>query len=467
MGRQRSNGQDRAASIGGSAVVVGASMAGLCAARVLADRFDRVTVLDRDELPDGPVARAQVPQGRHPHLLLAAGAQLLEGWFPGLGAELEAAGAQPVDLCGDTYWYQAGGPARRAASAAVGPAMSRPLLEWVVRRRVAALPNVEIHDRTAVTGLVVTPDRARVTGVRLADGPQIDADLVVDASGRQAHSLGWLADLGYEPPPVSQVHVDTRYVSRTYRRTQSPDRDWKMAGIIDDPAAKRLTMALPLEGDRWIVMFGGVHGEVAPLDEAERLEYASTFPSPAIATLLADAEPLSDVATHRFPANQLRHVAKLRRFPAGWVLLGDAVSSFNPIYGQGMTSAAQQAQALGTCLDRAGAVDHRFARRYFKAASKVVAVPWSIAVGTDFAYPETTGEKPAGTDLLNRYTDRLTIAAQHDDVVSARFNEVVALLRRPESLMSPGMLFRVWRHGGRGPAADAATASPAPAAVRP
>jgi 2-polyprenyl-6-methoxyphenol hydroxylase-like FAD-dependent oxidoreductase len=429
-------------------------MAGLAAARVLADRFEEVTVLDRDELPDAPVPRAEVPQGRHPHLLLAAGAQLLDGWFPGLTAELLAGGAEEVDLCADTYWHQGGGPARRPVSPARGPAMSRPYLEWAVRRRVAALANVTIHDRTAVGGLDLDHERAAVRGVVLEDGQVVAADLVVDASGRQARTLPWLDDAGFESPPVSRVHVDTRYVSRTYRRTPSPHRDWKMAGIVDDPSSNRLALALPMEGDRWIVLFGGLHGESAPLDETERRAYAASYPSTAIAELLAECEPLSEVATHRFPASQRRHVEKLRRFPGGWVLLGDAVCSFNPIYGQGMTSAAQQAQVLGECLDRAGRVDTRMARRYFKAAARIVNVPWSMAVGSDFAYAGTTGPKPPGTDALNRYTDRLIVAAQHDDAVSVRFNEVVALLRRPEALLTPGMLYRVWRNGGRGPAPD-------------
>jgi 2-polyprenyl-6-methoxyphenol hydroxylase-like FAD-dependent oxidoreductase len=318
---------------------------------------------------------------------------------------------------------------------------------------VAALPGVEIRDRTAAVGLTTDRDGGRITGVRLEDGDVLDADLVIDASGRGAHSLGWLAMLGLEPPRTSVVRVDTRYVSRTYRRTPSADRDWQAAAVVDAPATNRLGIALPVEGDRWIVLLAGLGGESPPLPEDERVAYARRLPDPVIADLMASSEPLGPPATHRFPANQRRHVERMRRFPVGWVLLGDAVCSFDPIYGQGMTSAALQAQALGRCLDRAGTVDRRFARRYFAAAGKAVAVPWSIAVGGDFDYPGTRGPKPFGTDLLNRYVARATVAGRHDDSVVRRLNEVLALVRRPESLLAPGFVLRVLRTP-RGPAAS-------------
>jgi 2-polyprenyl-6-methoxyphenol hydroxylase-like FAD-dependent oxidoreductase len=435
--------------IGESAVVIGASMAGLCAARVLADRFDRVTVLDRDRLPDGPTWRQQVPQGRHPHLLLAAGARLLEGWFPGVIDELYAGGAVELDLSADLYWYQSGGVARRPASSLKGPSMTRPFLEWTIRRRLASIPATTIRGNTTVEGLDLDPTGTRVAAVRLDDGVTVPCDLVVDATGRRARSLGWLAALGYPQPEVSRVEIDTRYVTQELRRRELPSREWKMAGVIDAPASKRIAMALPVEGNRWLVVFGGVHGEVAPTDVHQRLAYARTLPAPVIANVLEESEPVADPVTHRFPSSQRRHVERMKRFPLGWVLLGDAIGSFNPIYGQGITSAALQADALGTALDRSGATDRPFARRYFKAASRIVNTAWSTAVGSDFAYPDTTGPKPPGTELLNRYMDKVLVAAQRDDAVSLRFNEVVAMVRKPESLMAPRFALRVLRAARR------------------
>lgn len=433
----------RTAQVDGRAVVVGASMAGLCAARVLADRFSRVVVLDRDRLPDAPTPRQLVPQGRHPHLLLAAGARILEGWFPGLTADLRAAGAVELDLCRDFLWHQAGGTQRRPASSLVGPAMSRPLLEWTVRRRVEALPNVEIRGAVHARGLTLDGHGDRVVAVQTGGGEEVAADLVVDATGRAARSVDWLAACGYPAPATTVVEVDTRYVSRVLRRRDSPERDWKAAAVIGDPETKRLAMVLPMEGDRWIVLMAGLNGESPPTDDTEALAYARQLDSPEIADILTEAPLLGEAVTHRFPASQRRRIERLRRYPIGWVLLGDAVCSFDPIYGQGMTSAAQQAQALGSALDRHGRVDRAFARRYFRAASRIVDVPWSIAVGGDFAYPGTTGKKPFGTDVVNRYMDRVIRAGQCDDRVVIRFNEVAALVRSPQTLLAPSFVLRV------------------------
>lgn len=321
--------------------------------------------------------------------------------------------------------------------------MSRPYLELTVRRRLTSMPNVSIRGDTDVQG-VTLDDTGRVVAVQL-DDHSLPCELVVDATGRQAHTLSWLEQLGYPQPAISRVEVNTRYVTQELARHEHPERDWKAAGVIDEPAAKRLAMALPVEGDRWLVVFGGVHGEAAPGDAGERLAYARTLPSPVIAQLLEESDPLTEPVTHRFPASQRRHVERLKRFPLGWVLLGDAIGSFNPIYGQGMTAAAQQAAALAEALDRQGQIDARFARRYFKAASRVVNLAWSTAVGSDFVYAETTGPKPPGTDLINRYMNRVTVAAQHDDAVSLRFTEVVAMVRKPESLLTPAFILRVLR----------------------
>ena len=440
--------------VGGTAVVVGASMAGLCAARVLADRFDQVLVFDRDDLPEGPEHRRLVPQGHHPHLLMKAGERLLERWFPGFTDELVAGGAVPVDLNGDLFWWDAGGPARRPNSDLVSPAMSRPFLEHTVRSRVATLPGVSMRGGAAVSGLATDAGGSRVTGVHLEDGTVVAADLVVDASGRQARSLPWVEELGFEAPPVSQVHIDTTYVSGIYRRSEGSLPDWKGAGILGGPETRKQINCMPMEGDRWIIVIAGFNGLPLPTEQHGMLAMARSFESQAIADVMATSEPLGPLAVYRFPANQRRRVEKMRRFPLGWVLLGDAVCAFNPVYGQGMSSAAQQAEALGVELDRAGAVDRQFSRRYFKAAGRIVSGPWSVAAGGGFAFPATTGDKPMGTDLLNRYVRRVTIAGHHDDVAAARFKEVAAMVRRPESLMAPLFMARVLWASRKGPAGD-------------
>ncbi|MFH9728228.1 FAD-dependent oxidoreductase [Streptomyces sp. NPDC017254] len=435
--------------LGESAVVVGAGMAGLCAARVLSDHFGQVTVVDRDVLPEQARSRPHVPQDRHPHLLLHAGSRLLEGWFPGILDELYAAGATEFDMCGDFYRHQCGGPLIRPASGMVGPVMSRPLLEATVRGHVAALPDVAFRDGSPAKGVVTGDGGARIVGVRLSDGSALDCDLLVDATGHQARSLGWLKRMGYAEPPTSVVTVDIHYASRTYHREEQPARDWKAAAVIGGPDSRRLAVALPWEGDRWVVGLVGVNGEVPPADEADRLAFARSLDSPVIADLMAASRPLDETAVYRFTADRRRHVERMRRFPLGWVLIGDAVCSLDPVYGQGMSTAAQQAAALGRVLDESRALDRHFSRRYFRAVAHPVAVAWSAAAGGDFAYADTTGKKPPGTDLFNRYLARVAHAAQQDSTVCVRFSEVAGLVRRPEWLLTPAFVLRVLRHARR------------------
>ena len=221
-------------------------------------------------------------------------------------------------------------------------------------------------------------------------------------------------------------------------------------------------MLLPMEGDQWILLIAGINGETPPTEP-------QAMPSATPLRLTGHrghrsrtSEPIGEPVTHRFPANQRRHIESLRRFPLGWVLLGDAVCSFNPIYGQGMTSAAQQAGALGRLPRPRWRGEPILRPAYFRAASRIVDTPWSIAVGGDFAYAGTTGKKPFGTDLLNHYMDRVIKAGQCDDDVVIRLNEVIALVRSPQSLMSPVFVLRVLRearHADRLAAAHHATDS--------
>jgi 2-polyprenyl-6-methoxyphenol hydroxylase-like FAD-dependent oxidoreductase len=324
-----------------------------------------------------------------------------------------------------------------------GPIASRALIEHHLRRRVLALPNVSLRSGCGVTGVVTTADHRTVTGVTLEDGTTLAADLVVDASGRAGRSTKWLADLGYEEPPTSVVTINVAYASRTFRRRPADGRDPEVALVTAPPPSARQGVVFPLEGDRWMVTLAGFHGDQPPRDAAGFLAFARTLPSPVVADVIESCAPLTEIVTHRLPSNQRRHVERLRRVPGGLVLMGDAVCSFNPVYGQGMSTATLQAEAVGRALDAVPTLDARFVRTFYRRAAKAITPAWLMSTGADFALPQTTGPKAPGTDLVNRYMAKVLKASQVFEDVCQRLLEVTCLLRPPVALMTPAMMLKV------------------------
>ena len=422
-----------------SAIVVGSSVAGLLTARVLSDLVDEVVLLERERLTDTPSPRGRVPQGRHIHLLLAAGLERIVAWFPGIDAELERAGAVRVD--GRRAWvHQSGGYRAQGDWGRAALSMTRPLLEQVVRRRVAVLENVTLRDDVAVERVEVS--EGRVCGVVVGGAPQ-RADLVVDCSGRSSRIAHQLESSGVLAPPISRVLIDCAYVSGFLPRSQD---DLECAFLVSGPwppTMFRVGAVLPVEGDRWMVTLAGVHGEVPGTSEAEVLAFARSLSSPAVAQLIERAGPLSPVATYRFPSSQRRHYERVHRLLPGLVTLGDAACSFNPIYGQGMACAALQAESLGATVREVGLGSAELPRRFHRRAARIIDAPWAIAVGADFLHPRTTGPKARGTDQLNGYVERLVEASHTSLPVARAFNLVLNLVEPTWTLARPSVAARV------------------------
>ncbi|MBM2618852.1 hypothetical protein JIG36_25160 [Actinoplanes sp. LDG1-06] len=431
--------------------MIGAGIAGLAAARVLSERFAQVVVLDRDVLPSEPVPRRGVPQGHQPHILLAGGMRTFNELFPGFEDELIAAGGTRFDTGLGLCSYRMG---RRWPSAPTGVSLvsaTRPCIEAIVRSRVDARPTVTIRDRVAVSKLLGSATAARkattVTGVVLDDGEEIRADLVVDCSGRGARSDRWLAALGLPTPGLLEVKVGVSYTSRYYRRRPGDLTGWSAIFILPTPPGEHLSgLALPVEGDRWLAGIGGWHVTEPPADAESFEGHAHGLPDPILSELLDRAEPVSDLVTTRFPSSRRRLFEQLPEPPAGYVALGDAVCSFNPVYGQGMTCAAMSAIALGRALDEHG---RQAARPYYAAVARILDVPWSFAVGGDFSFPQTTGPRPRGFAVRRWYSRRIAWASQIDSGVNATFARVQHLVDPPSTLMRPAFVVRVLRMAGK------------------
>ncbi len=321
------------------------------------------------------------------------------------------------------------------------PLCSRALVETRLRFYVRRLPNITVLDRTTVRGLRAADGRVRgVDAVRDGDQLVLHADLVVDASGRSARGVRWLADLGVDPPATSRVEVGVSYTAVTVARRPG-DADGALFAVVQNTTTSpRIGVALPAESDRWQIVCGGYFGDAATPTRDGIRAFARSLPDPVISDLLAN-DWLGEPATFRFPSSRRQHWERVGRPPGGFVVIGDAVASFNPLYGQGMSSAALQAEALGRCLDRYGN-SPRLPHAVAKAAATVVANPWQIATGADFIYPQTKGPKPPGTDVLNRYLAKVMAAAADDPTIHLALSRVQHLLAPPPTLLRPGVIRR-------------------------
>jgi 2-polyprenyl-6-methoxyphenol hydroxylase-like FAD-dependent oxidoreductase len=440
------------------ALVIGASMGGLLAARALAESYDKVTILERDSFPEPGQNRKGVPQGHHTHGLLAKGLEVLEELFPALEAEIEALGATPGDVGRQVRWFHNGRCHHPVTTGLRGVPVSRPALEAAVRKRLLALPNVRAVERCDVLGLVTDAGRRRVSGVRVirrADGSAEElypADLVIDASGRGSRSPAWLEALGYGRPAEEEVRIGVGYATRYYRR--DPENPATATGIVmagQLPLCRGAVM-LWQEQSRFVVTLAGYFGQHPPTDEAGFLAFAHSLPSPEIYEAIRGAEPLSPIMAYKYPASVRRRYERLGRFPEGYLVFGDALCSFNPLYGQGMSVCALEALALRDCL-RGG--EQGLAQRFFAAAAKVIDTPWRLAAGNDLRYPQTEAPRTLATRLINWYISKLHVAAPDDPTVAEAFLRVINLAEPPPSVMRPAIALRILRGNLRRRAASA------------
>jgi flavin-dependent dehydrogenase len=421
-------------------------MAGLFAAGVLSDHFDEVVLIDRDGIPDSPRPRDGVPQGKHFHALLPGGLNVARELFAGFGDDLEAAGAVRCIAGQDFFFFRPEG--RSYALAVYQPesrpagtiwVMSRSLLEHCLRRRVEALGNVHAYYRTLVREPIT--DDGRFVGVVLEGGDRVTADLVVDASGRNARSVRWLKALRCELPAESVVNCDFAYASALLR-PRDPDAIGG-AGffVLPDPESRynaRGAYLVRIEGDSWLAGLGGRFGDYPPTDVDGWRAFGRTLAHPIWDDLVATAEFVTDPAPFKFPRSVRRHFERLERFPEGLVSLGDAVCHFNPVYGQGMSAAACQARALGEVLQRRARESRDLtglALEFFPEAYQVTRTPWALAAAADFMDARTTGDFPA-EELPSLAMFQVLAALADTDPEAAQLATDIFTLARPLGAMN-------------------------------
>ena len=390
------------------AVVIGSGIAGLTAVRVLSDYFNQVTIIERDLLKTPEDFRRGVPQGRHAHTLMPRGQAILEQLFPSLLDEMKVNGAIQIDAKKDIAFFKDGRwqtPQNRSTNVA----SSRPLLESIIRDRVMGLSNVSVISGCNVVGLQTDVAGERITGLRLRPRRgstcvenEIEADLVIDTSGRGSKAPQWLEQSGITPPEEWRINPFVAYTSRVYARPAEYKDEWKTLYIPPSaPDGTRGGIIVPMENGRWCVTLIGVAGDVPPTDEAGFLAYAKSLPSPRFYEAIKDAQPLTNANGFQRTENRVRRYDKMSEYLDGFLVCGDAAIALNPIYAQGMTAAAQAASALQRSLhaqkqqspDSLEGISARFQQTMSKSVQRL----WRIATTNDWDWPIT--EVTDDTDL--------------------------------------------------------------------
>jgi 2-polyprenyl-6-methoxyphenol hydroxylase-like FAD-dependent oxidoreductase len=463
--------------LGKHAVVLGGGMAGLLTARILTEHFEQVSVIERDHYPEGPVFRPGVPQGRQFHLLLARGQQIIEELFPGIREDLVARGAMEGDLLKDYRTRVRFGWYPRVSSPLRIYAMGRVLLEWQVRQALVKNPQIHIIDGHEVVNLVASEDAKSVIGVSLRarlngsgqeqgnngqpdDGcssrpqpaqvltalRQVTADLIVDATGRESKVCEWLKSLGYAPPAETIINPFLGYVTQLYAPPSGVQRDWHGMVIASNPPKNlRTGIIMPNDDGHWMVMLGGAGKDYPPHDIDAFLEFGKGLRDPAWFEAMKGARPISPLYGYRKTENRIRYFERLQRQPERFLVIGDAVCAFNPVYAQGMTIAALGALELRECLHQCSPGNlSGLARRFQRKLARLNTLPWNLATSSDLKVPGVEGgNMKRSTTLMDRYLERVLQRAPVDPYIASLFLQVVHMLEAPTAFFKPSVIMKV------------------------
>lgn len=442
-------------------VVLGGGLAGLLAARALSDHVDRVTVVERDRYPDRPEPRKGVPQGRHAHILWSGGADAIEQLLPGTLARLDEAGTHRIGVKRDMVLYSAYGWQHRFPASHYALTCSRPLLEHTVRAEVLSDSRITVLQETEADTLLGTAERVTGARARSRDGAvhDLDADLVVDATGRGSRLTHWLRTLGV--PAVDEETVDTglTYATRVFRAPTTAPGTFPVVSVYADHRKAepgRNGLVLPIEDGRWIITLSGTRGGEPGADDAGFLPFARSLRHGIVADLIEAAEPLTTVRITRSTLNRRLHLERVIHWPEGIVALGDAVVSLNPVHGHGMSVAAQSAALLAAELRRAGGVKPGLARTVQHGVSTTGDAPWLLSTSQDICYPDAriqVTDPRLTTQAVQRrhFADLVTGAAMVNQRVNDALTAVTTLSAPLNTLENPELLMAMRQGGSRTP----------------
>jgi 2-polyprenyl-6-methoxyphenol hydroxylase-like FAD-dependent oxidoreductase len=433
--------------LGKKALVIGGSVAGLFAARILSDFFEEVLIIEKHQKNEKDLTRTGVPQGAHGHALLKSGEEILSELFPGIVDELVADGSVKSDFTSGLAWNHHGSWKMKYHAGLSIIQQSRPFLEWHIKRRLEMIPNLSFLYGAKAKKLLISSDSTRVIGVEIQNDGDVTiplkADLVVDATGAGSSSSNWLTQLGFDAPQKTEVNVNLFYASRIYSSLSSKNKDWANLLVYPNPPEqKRGGSISPIENQRWMVTLLGYGGESPPMTEEDFIHYAKGLEHPDVYEAIKTGTPDTDVSVYRFTKLRRFHYEKLQLFPNGLIVMGDAFCRIDPVFGQGMSIAALEAIALKKELQKAVQNNKlaQISRNAHRSFSKIIDVPWLIALTEDFRFTHTTGPKPFGLPLLKWYVKRVILACATNQKVYGKLVNVLQLKAHPISLFTPTTL---------------------------
>lgn len=438
------------------AVVLGGSIAGLFAARVLADAYDEVLVVDRDQLVGVREPRRSRPQGRHINAMHCRGRLVMEELFPGITAQMIADGCPSGDMAGDVRWYFDGKRARPHFVDLLAVPATAPVMEWYIRERTQALPNVRFTERHEILGLEMTADRSQVTGVRVqplgenSSEETLRTDLLVDATGRGSRTPVWLEQLGYPRVEEERTKIGLGYVTQHYTLRSDPWHGDLAIIPVASPRVPRGAIFTKTDSGKVELTAYGLLGDHPPTDQAGFNAFIKSLAVPDIYDAIQHADPIDEPVAFRFPTTVRRRYERMTSFPSGLLVTGDAVTCFNPVYAQGQTVAALSALVLRQHLHSGVAPDPL---RYFRdLARDVIDAPWEMTQTVDLSFPGVPGERTLKVRMGQAYLARVQAATTRDGTITAAYMRAAGMVDPPSALMRPRFVLRVLRKSWRGPA---------------
>ncbi|MDB5056472.1 MAG: monooxygenase FAD-binding protein [Bacilli bacterium] len=432
------------------AVVIGGGISGLLAARVLAGHFEKVTVFEKDNIPTDPDFRKGVPHDRQPHLMNTKGEMIISKYFPGFYEEIDKEVDEEIArLNTESFaFFQNGCWKVHCKTRVDSHLMSRPFLEYHVRRRLQDFQNIHFLQGHHVDEWVIDKVNNRVKGISFKNQESrlenIQADLFVDASGRGSRMPKWLESNGYGILSEEKVEVNVAYLSQIFPRSQKED----FTAILIYPTAPedtRMGVIFPMEANRWHVSMVGLLGDHPKISDDGLKEFAKSLTRPDIYDAIHNLTPLSPVSSFRFPANVRRYYERMAKLPDNLIAIGDAVCSFNPIYGQGMSVAAMESEALDVILSRKANSQH-FSKYYFKKIKKIINNAWMASIGEDLRYPLVKGKRSLMIKFSHWYLAQLFELSSFNAKICGTFFEVQMCIEKPTKLFKPSIFFKVIQH---------------------